>query len=328
MTAGEKRSAIGIIFLVVPLVVLSISYLYLSLEYQTLSLFSVKLHESGKYTLLQTILYFDHFVREIPTGIVYAFSVSVSFYLLSPLTGVSLHSIRRIFIPVAFSMLFFLFIVVSGAIYKAGFESFLLDLFQFRTRDDLVSYGSHWHSHLLDMSFVLLYSLALSFMYRGITGTPGRRINLRGMRLLLIWAAIFIACTMIFIPTIKFLADTRYLAHQLREIATHSMTTVPLAYGGLVLFEGSLLKNAGSGRTNTQLIRIGALLMMAALVIPLFIAVSLMGRDIIAEAQKKASYWNLLASHYFEHTLDYFFVSALSIIFYISFLFKPKKGRA
>lgn len=321
----ELRSAIIIFLLGTPVTVLVLSYLYLAVEYQTLFLFNLKVHESGKYTLLQTMFYFDHFAREIPIGALNALSISISFYILSPLAGISRHSFRKFFIPAAYSLLFFLLIVVAAAIHKNGFGSFLLDLLQFRTRDDLVSYGSHWHSHLLDMFFVMLFSLALSFIYRGITGTPNRTIDRRGLHLLFVWGALFIACTVIFVPTIKPLSDTRFLAHQFREIATHSVTTVPLAYAFLILLERSLSGNAISIRRDRQLIKRGMLFIIAASAIPLFIAGSLVGRDIIAEAQKKTSYLNLLAAHYFEHMLDYFFVSTLSMAFYVSFLFKSNK---
>jgi hypothetical protein len=73
-------------------------------------------------------------------------------------------------------------------------------------------------------------------------------------------------------------------------------------------------------------IKIRVLLFIGALVIPLYILIQLSGRNIMAEAQTKSNYFNLLASHYFEHSLDYVFVSLLAVTIFI-FLIQSSKRR-
>jgi hypothetical protein len=297
--------------------VLLLSYGYLSFEYKTLFLFTVKVHESGKYTLLQTILYFDHFVREIPVAAMNALSVSLSFYLFTPLAGISSSLQRRSFQITFLLVLFFLIIVSSGAINKTGFQGFILDLFQFRTRDDEIVYGSHWHSHFFDMIFVFLASLSVAFLIRLITGICNIKMNSYGRYLLVLWPAVFVLLTFIFQPDLKPFQDTRYIAHQFREIVTHSTVTIPLAFAGMVSLEKKFLPESFSLKRCKKYNTAGLMLLLLTLMIPLFMVIRLSGRDILAAAQKKASYLNLLTSHYFEHSLDYFFVPALSIFIFL-----------
>jgi hypothetical protein len=55
-----------------PSLVLAASYLWLANDHGTLLLWNVIVHESGRYTFGQTVLYFSHFLREVPTAMAYA----------------------------------------------------------------------------------------------------------------------------------------------------------------------------------------------------------------------------------------------------------------
>lgn len=328
MSAENSRIIISRVFWVFPVIVIFISYIYLSLEYKSLFIFSSKVHESGKYTLVQSMMYFDHFTREIPVSVMNALSVSVSFYLFAPVHGVSLSFPKKVFYITLIFLVSFLFFVVSGAVYKNGFQSFFLDLLQFRTRDEEIAYGSHWHSHFLDMMFIFAASLSISFFYRIIAQSYSNSINLLGFRLLGIWSGVFILLTLIFIPSIKSFSDTRYLAHQFREIITHSTVTIPLSFAILIYLEKKLSAGFETKTTNVKYKYVGFIMSGCALLIPFFIVLSLAGRNILAEAQKKTGYWNLLASHYFEHSLDYIFVPTLTMFLYVMFIRIAGRNRA
>jgi hypothetical protein len=312
----KRQVVIHRAFWLLPLFILFISYSYLAYELDTPFLFYAHIHESGRYTLLETIFYFDHFIREILVSVLTAFIVAISFYLFSPLP---LRDFRRMMSITKYTipcLLFFLIVVIAGALLKNGFHSFLLDLLQFRTRDNLVSYGSHWHSHLLHIQFIFFTSLAVSFMYRGITHTKSTIMNKGGITFLIIWQAVIILLTLTFIPDIKPFTDTRYLAHQFREIITHISVTMPLAFAFLIAIEYKSPASQVSHNVSAFK-KIGFLLFIGCLAIPLYILIQLSGRNIMAEAQTKTNYFNLLASHYFEHSLDYVFVPLLTATIFI-----------
>lgn len=328
MSFENNRIIINRTLWIIPVIVISMSYLYLSLEYKSILLFSAKVHESGRYTLLQTIMYFDHFAREIPVSIMNAFSVSVSFYLFTPVPGIPSSFLKKVFNITFVFLIFFLFFVVSEAVHKNGLQSFLLDLLQFRTRDNEIAYGSHWHSHFLDMIFIFATSLSISFLYRAITRCCGNSMNRFGFRLIGIWSGVFMLITLILVPSAKSFSDTRYLAHQFREILTHCTVTIPLSFAILISIEKRFSADFNPAMINTKYKYTGLIVLCCALIIPLFIVVRLMGNNILSAAQKKTGYWDLLASHYFEHSLDYAFVPALAVFLYIMFVLITMRNRA
>ncbi|MCA9727033.1 MAG: hypothetical protein R3E12_12500 [Candidatus Eisenbacteria bacterium] len=73
----ESRAAIA---LAVPVVTLCGSYLYLTRLHGTWRLFSSVVHEDGRRTLLQTIFYFEHFLREVPVSAFLAIAVALLVY--------------------------------------------------------------------------------------------------------------------------------------------------------------------------------------------------------------------------------------------------------
>lgn len=313
-------------FWLFPLFILFISYSYLAYELGTPFFFNAHIHESGTYTWLETVFYFDHFVREIPVSVLTAGMVAISFYLFSPLP---LHDCRRMVSIRKFTvpfLLLFLIVVIAGALLKNGFYSFFLDFFQYRTRDNLVSYGSHWHYHLLHIEFIFLASLAVSFIYRGLTHMYSPTMNKSGITFLVVVQTCMILFTLIFIPDIKPFTDTRYLAHQFREIVTHASVTMPFAFAFLMACEHQSCLASYVSPDASAFNKIGVLLFFVAMVIPLYILIQLSGRNIMAEAQTKSNYFNLMASHYFEHSLDYVFVTVLTVTIFI-FLLQISKGR-
>ncbi|HUF71081.1 MAG TPA: glycosyltransferase family 87 protein [Longimicrobiales bacterium] len=73
--AGDRRRAWIALCLTVPLGVLIGAYVWLVIDHGETWLWNVVVHESGRYTLGQTMLYFRHFLREIPTVVAMALFV-------------------------------------------------------------------------------------------------------------------------------------------------------------------------------------------------------------------------------------------------------------
>jgi len=65
-----RRVALALCF-GIPVLILAASFFWLALDHGTARLWGVLVHESGRYTLGETILYFSHFLREVPTAIAY-----------------------------------------------------------------------------------------------------------------------------------------------------------------------------------------------------------------------------------------------------------------
>lgn len=308
-------------FLIFPILVLTFSYFYLCFEYNKLNVFFEIIHENKKYTLVETIFYFDHFVREIVICVMMALSIASAFYMFSPLKGnINLHLVEKIFKLSLFLALFLALGSVIGATVNGGIKSTLLNLFQFKTTDILTIYGSHWNFHLLHVVFVQLVTLSLSFFYRGYTGLSCDKRNKNSLLYLGIWVLLFLLFTVIFIPSLKPFSDTRYLAHQFREIVTHLTVTIPLAFAFLIFVESKLIQQSFSGNHSIGLIKKAVSYFFYTSLIPVFILIQLQGRDIMSAAQKKSSYLDLLAAHYFEHMIDYFFVAFLSVVLYTLFV--------
>ncbi|MEW6107768.1 MAG: hypothetical protein AB1632_01165 [Nitrospirota bacterium] len=308
-------------FLSIPVLILSLSYIFLAVEHNNLNLLFTKVHESGRYTLIETILYFDHFSREILICVITALAFAISFYIHVPLDNINTSSVRKAMNMSLSFLLIFLSLTISGAIYKKGMQGFFLDLLQFRTRDDVLAYGSHWHYHLLHLFFMAGAAMGLSFIYRDKSGISKAEMNRFAPLLIFIWAAAVCLFTLIFIPNLKPFTDTRYLAHEFREIVTHTTVSMPFAFACLIYLERKYTIRPSRHKITGSGIRTGMLYILGVSLIPLFIISRLIGRDIMSEAQKKNSFLDLFASHYFEHTLDYIFLTLLSIFFYTSFVY-------
>jgi hypothetical protein len=92
---------------------------------------------------------------------------------------------------------------------------------------------------------------------------------------------------------------------------------MPLAFASLIAVEYKFFPASHVSPGVSAFNRTGILLFIGALVIPLYILIRLSGRNIMAEAQTKSNYFNLLASHYFEHSLDYIFVPLLTVTIFM-----------
>jgi hypothetical protein len=135
----------------VPALVLLASYVWLALDHGTPLLWNVLVHESGRYTFGETVFYFSHFLREVPTVVAYAL------FLLGVSGGVARttgqdeepdRDARAGWLALGLAMA-----LVGSALWATaasqGWDSALQDLLQYRTRDDLSGYGTHWRYHWL-----------------------------------------------------------------------------------------------------------------------------------------------------------------------------------
>lgn len=285
----------------VPAAVLLIAYFWMALDRGAPDLSGVIVHESGKYTLAGTIFYFSHFLREIPTD------VAMALFLAAGRPGTAPLGNRSVRFGLLFCALALCLVALLQTAAVAGMRSAMLDLLQFRTRDDLVEYGSHWRYHWLS---TIWFGVAVSHLAAIISGgrsdNAGNRIKKYAPWLyLLLLSGIFGISGRIFL-------DVRYAGHQAREIMTHGLITLMI---GLALI---MVPRSSGGITSWKAIfyaadRTSRLRMALVAGVPLYLAVIALSGDVMSEGQSKLGPSAMIGAHFFEHVLDYLLVILLAV---------------
>ncbi|MGH7197543.1 MAG: hypothetical protein ACREH5_02220 [Candidatus Omnitrophota bacterium] len=322
MKALFKRERLfDVIFWAVPTAVLVWAYFYLAYEHSTLALWGRVVHENGKVTLSETIFYADHFVREILVCVLSGSIIAFAFLLHAPAAPRTvIRPLRRTASIFFLSALIFLAVAVLAAVWKKGAGHVWQDLLQFRIREGEISFGSHWKGHFLHVLFIFVFSIGLSFLYRGAAGRPVIGPGRQASALILVWASLFLVLELVFSGAGEALSAPRYLAHELREIVTHAGITAPLCFAVLLRAErGPQEERDGPDAVHGELVLKALFCFFIAFLIPVFICLQLKGVDVLSLAQKQTNFFDLLASHSFEHTLDYVFTPLIALAAYFFF---------
>lgn len=291
------------------------SYAYLAVLHGRWNLFSVVIHENGKYTLGETIFYFRHFIREIPPTMLIALAAVAAFTLHSPaLAQVSAHpaNLHRAARRFGLGLLLLLAVTLGIAVYQQGGRETLVDLLQFRTRDDRAEYGTHWQYHLLHLLDSILFCLAGAWIVRGVSGHGTPQTSRSGVKLLAATLVLFTLLTLIFSPNLRPFTDSLYLAHQLREIATSRLLLVPVIFGLLYALERRALGVVAQPPLHRKRCLQGLVILLVATLIPIWLWCQLRQVNVLSLAQQQTSLASLYASHIFEHCLDVVFALLLA----------------
>ena len=279
------------IILGLPVLVWALSYMYLVAEFRTWDLRDVKVHETGRYTLTETIFYYNHFLRELPIDALLALAVLWSYSAAGLRLPARLGPDQQAWSAAALAV--FLVVVVTGSIRRVGLRATLMDLFQFRERDELISWGSHWQMHFLSTAALMLLLVWPGTLIQ--TSTPHQS----GLLLLL---GLFLGLSLAFGTTWKALTHRRWLLHGAREIFTYFLlVAVPML--SPILFDGRLWDHRPGA--------IGIAVLGVFLLINAYILTVYRQSDLGAEAQSQRGLLFLTSSHFFEHVLDFVFVFLL-----------------
>lgn len=279
----------------IPLLLLIGAYLWLAVDHGKWWLGDVVVHESGRYTWWQTVFYFSHFLREIPTDVAMALFLGVG-----GIAGARPRESAKLpvlLLGAALTVSLAAILATAGA---QGWDSAMLDLLQYRTRDNLVEYGSHWRYHWLStLWFGLLVSLA-----NQATNGSARRIAIVPWLYFAVMTAIFGLDGRVF-------TDVRYAGHQAREILTHAPVTFLLGMG----IRSWWATRDGARQISFRPVSSGRLYALAGpvLAIPCYLAAVTMTGDFRHEGQSEMGLSAMVAGHYFEHALDYLLVILLVI---------------
>jgi len=314
----------------VPGIFLAGAYLWLALDHKTLWLFPVVVHESGRYTLAETLLYYRHVIRELPITFFYAISTAAAFQVYGPRFRVPLGERSGWKGPATLATLLVVWSWI-GTASDWGSEVAIKEFLQGYTRDDLFTPGSHWRFHLLSTACYLTGAVILAAsLHHALCGRlPSVHVGSRKWWMGGTILAMIVLTALIGLTAEPF-GDPRYLGHQAREALTHLFVTLPISMGVLLLYDVSTGQTQKTGRSTrcrrSRQQSIGHIAvpsckirndLMVAVVILILVLGYLVGGTIIFEAVRHTRpdtpLSHLGAGHLFEHTLDYVLVACLAL---------------
>ncbi len=288
--------------------VLSGAFAWLAVDHRTLALWNVVVHESGHYTLGQTVFYVRHFLREIPTVLAMALFL-ISAYGTPPARrrDGAVPAAAALWVPALLAAGLVVAVTVTLVSLDVGPREAALNFSQLYTRDDVSAYGSHWRFHWLSTLWFGLAVPATAWVgHRFFRGpVPAGSAGAAGRRMAWLY---FLGLTVIFgVGTEPFL-DPRFIGHQAREIFTHAITTLPLGLGLMALVHRTLGAGPGPAPPERQL----AARFIALAAIPAYLVAGTLLGDAMATGQTERGLAAMVAAHFFEHSLD--FVLAASLV--------------
>jgi len=300
----------------VPAGVLLAAYVAIALKTNSAWPWFELVHEAGDRTLLGTVLYFEHAARELPLDVILGVAVAGSVLIVLPadsrMAGAG-SRFRQVALLVGTVVVFGT--ILLGTLWTGGFELLSNNLLQMHTRPGApLVWGAHWRYHFLSRLTLILFSLAGAGLLVLITQGSFRGAGRGTPRTFASSLGLFAVLTVVFAPDRDPFVDPVFLGHQVREVFTHVLVTVPLAWGvclSLVRAQAEVApKNSASSRW----------LLVAAVGSVLVGSYLLIGGLITSAASQgqTQSLTILLGPHFFEHTSSYLVVPLVAGLVYES----------
>lgn len=311
-------SGLMAILISLPLVYLLISYGYLASWHGRANLLNTIVHENGRLTLLGSLFYFDHFVAHMPMIAAFGWC-AVGGVALTARVPRGVHiafraGLAAVLLLGAATVLVVLSFLAS--LFTVGWQRTIDYLLQRIERDGVMSKGGLWNQLQLSNVPIALGTIGIGSALRTVNSEGSVLGELRlftgGMACIGSAAAVLVAMSMATWRTWRDFLNPRWLAHSMREIATYPLTGIPTALGSVVLVQyllfGPSIWTLRPGWPSLVLIALSVLIV--GIEFELIRSV-----DILAIAQKpsfaaeRMSITYLLASHVFEHALDFVFIA-------------------
>ena len=277
---------LGTIVAGVPALIWATSYLYLALYYRRWNVLKVNIHESGRYTFIGTVFYFNHFLRELLPDTFFALTIYWTYQVTH--SNTSGGEADGYFTLILIALIIFLGIVFVGSWGRVGWKNTLLDLFQFRELDTVVEFGSHWQMHFLSSIIIMLLIML-----------PAAFSEIEDYSLVAIIFIAFFVISLLFRTGLKAVRDARWILHGGREIITFFPLVVVPSYALNLRFEALNI----TPWSIAILFSIGVLL--------LYYSIVYLRSDVRGLAKGDFPVLYLYFSHNFEHVLDTVYISLL-----------------
>jgi hypothetical protein len=294
--------------------VLAVAWVSVCIQVESAWPWLLVVHEDGRRTLLQTVLYVEHALRELPLDLVLAVALAGSALRFFPESRPGQQD-RAPYYLLAF--LLCMAGIVGGAIVAAGEGAAIENLLQMPTRGGApLVVGSHWRYHLLSRLALILLAFALTGLAARV-GVRRRPMSGRPVPAPLFVAALvaFGLLTVGFGMTTEPFVDPVYIGHQARELFTHALITVPIGVAACLASAApdsmaDVLPSDGVGELGVVVA--GGL----SVALGAYLAVGVLLTDAVAAGQT-ASVPALLFPHFFEHTLTYALVGTAAPSLYL-----------
>jgi hypothetical protein len=308
------------LLLAIPAAYFLVSYIYVALWHRKAFLAFTITHENGRLTLAESMLYFDHFIGCVPMVLLFALYTVAGFALSGPVPLLADPARAQFAATVLLGgSVCLVFLSFIAAVYAVGWQQTLDWALQRVERDGVSSKGGTWNQ--LQLSNVPMFlgilgtTTAIGVVSRRSSHTELVELTTSGWLLLGFALALTLLISASNWCGWQALRNPRWLAHSMRELATYPFTGIPIALASVLLMELYL-----SGIDGVLLSP--GLVSLLLLALCLFIAVVerlLLGSvDVGTIAQRPAFAPNglpigyLMASHVFEHFLDFLLIAALS----------------
>ena len=317
------RRVVGML-LSLPLLYAAVAYAYLAYWHGGPWLFNTLVHENGRLTLLGSLFYFDHFLGCLPMILLFALCAATGFAFAARLPAPA--SARRaggLAVNLLLPIPLFIFITFLASTRIAGFPRTVEYALQWIERDGVLSPGGGWNQ--LQVSNI---PIALGTISAGLVlasswpATPGERSRVglwAGLAGLALALALDLGLTALWWPGWEAFENPRWVAHSIREIATYPLTGIPIALAAIFCVHARLASGQDSrGSLRIRFPAISVILLAIGLAIVTGQLLYLRTANVLAMAQKPAfapdglSVAYLLASHVFEHFLDFVIIGPLS----------------
>jgi hypothetical protein len=313
--------------LTVPLLTYALAYLVLACYHGRVWLGNTVVHESGKFTWLQTVFYASHFLGHLPSLTVIGCLLVAALRLWQDPDS---HSLSCSHASYGLAIAGFLIGSVVLSLLLFGPDNTLSYFSQSRQSEVRLEPGGSWLLHvpstILLAPFLVVYAFVVVWLVTGVFP----RLRRADYRLYGVALGIFIIATLLAVPaplrTLPAIwTDPRYLAHSVRELATFPLTFFPLPF--YFLFRTRPLRPPGTASSSAgfPLLITCALIFLAGFA---YQVVASLHAGVGELAQHPAfapptglpvSY--LLAAHYFEHVLDTIYFTLLCL-----FLLAPTRS--
>jgi len=273
----------------------------------------IMVHESGERSLLNTVLYYEHAARELPLDLILGVAIGASALFALPHQSSPPSrwmGLRRSHL-LAIASAIVAASIIGGTIVGEGTAVLWENLLQMHTRPgEQLDWGAHWRFHLLSRLSLMLASLGFArCTIWHLKGTKGRGSH-SALRYFGYVLATFAVLTILFRPNPDPFLDAIYLGHQMREVFTHLLVTLPLGWAVCLSLAGTDGK-AGSGAGTGVRLAFQAGLIGCTLWVYLFL-VSIYS-DSITHGQT-GNFILLISPHFFEHAFSYLLVPLVAAL--------------